>query len=265
MRPDCASSQAVRCWTLRLRVGFPGQPTRNRGGAGRCRGVRASIRWHVMCGAKGETGRAWSFGASAPGEHSDEDAEIPRMRPHGLLASSPAPVRALRRLSPRSRWGSRPHRSRPPARRRPTIRLSGCSYGCAAPIATIRRRTRRLRRTKAEWQDQLLRMIEKGAIGEEKEIETVFGYLLRNHGRTASTARRLMRSRPSWVFGRGRGRHRRVPQRERSVCGLRGGEEGSGHRRQEARRAQGRDRVLTVPGELGRERVDGDGRTGQKA
>ena len=40
-----------------------------------------------------------------------------------------------------------------------------------------------LRRTKAEWQDQLLRMIEKGAIGEEKEFETVFGYLVRNHGR----------------------------------------------------------------------------------
>ena len=38
------------------------------------------------------------------------------------------------------------------------------------------------RRTKDDWQDVLLKMIEKGATGEEKEFEAVFGYLCRNHG-----------------------------------------------------------------------------------
>jgi len=38
------------------------------------------------------------------------------------------------------------------------------------------------RRTKDDWQDVLLKMIEKGATGEEKEFEAVFGYLCLNHG-----------------------------------------------------------------------------------
>jgi competence ComEA-like helix-hairpin-helix protein len=38
------------------------------------------------------------------------------------------------------------------------------------------------RRTKADWQDVLHKMIEKGAIGEEKEFERLFAYLCRKHG-----------------------------------------------------------------------------------
>jgi len=38
------------------------------------------------------------------------------------------------------------------------------------------------RRTKADWQDVLNKMIEKGAIGEEKEFERLFAYLCRKHG-----------------------------------------------------------------------------------
>jgi cytochrome c5 len=39
------------------------------------------------------------------------------------------------------------------------------------------------RRTKAEWQDVLTTMIDKGAIGSEKDFEAVFGYLVRTYGK----------------------------------------------------------------------------------
>ncbi len=38
------------------------------------------------------------------------------------------------------------------------------------------------RRTKAEWQDIVTKMIEKGAEGSGADFETVFGFLLRNYG-----------------------------------------------------------------------------------
>jgi competence ComEA-like helix-hairpin-helix protein len=38
------------------------------------------------------------------------------------------------------------------------------------------------RRTKDDWQDVILKMIEKGANGEEKDFESVFAYLCLNHG-----------------------------------------------------------------------------------
>jgi competence ComEA-like helix-hairpin-helix protein len=38
------------------------------------------------------------------------------------------------------------------------------------------------RRTKADWEDILSKMIDKGAAGSEKEFETVFEYLLRTYG-----------------------------------------------------------------------------------
>ena len=40
-----------------------------------------------------------------------------------------------------------------------------------------------LRRTKAEWEDVLTKMIEKGAMGSEDDFLTVFGYLRRHHGK----------------------------------------------------------------------------------
>jgi competence protein ComEA len=41
------------------------------------------------------------------------------------------------------------------------------------------------RRTRADWEDELNKMIEKGAAGSEKDFETVFAYLLRNYGKVA--------------------------------------------------------------------------------
>jgi len=40
-----------------------------------------------------------------------------------------------------------------------------------------------VRRTKTEWEEVLNKMIEKGAIGSEKDFEGVFGYLLLNYGK----------------------------------------------------------------------------------
>jgi competence ComEA-like helix-hairpin-helix protein len=40
-----------------------------------------------------------------------------------------------------------------------------------------------MRRTTAEWEDVLKKMIEKGAPGTEKDFETVYDYLLRNFGK----------------------------------------------------------------------------------
>ena len=40
-----------------------------------------------------------------------------------------------------------------------------------------------IRRTKVEWEEVINKMIERGATGTEKEFETVYGYLLRNHGK----------------------------------------------------------------------------------
>lgn len=39
------------------------------------------------------------------------------------------------------------------------------------------------RRTKAEWQDVINKMIEEGATASGKEFETIFAYLLRNYGK----------------------------------------------------------------------------------
>ena len=39
------------------------------------------------------------------------------------------------------------------------------------------------RRTKADWQDVLRKMIEEGALGTEKDFQTVFEYLLLYYGR----------------------------------------------------------------------------------
>jgi competence ComEA-like helix-hairpin-helix protein len=41
------------------------------------------------------------------------------------------------------------------------------------------------RRTRADWEDELNKMIEKGAAGSEKDFENVFAYLLRNYGKVA--------------------------------------------------------------------------------
>jgi competence ComEA-like helix-hairpin-helix protein len=40
------------------------------------------------------------------------------------------------------------------------------------------------RRTRAEWEDIIHNMIDKGASGTEKEFESVFDYLLLNYGKT---------------------------------------------------------------------------------
>jgi competence ComEA-like helix-hairpin-helix protein len=40
-----------------------------------------------------------------------------------------------------------------------------------------------MRRTSAEWEDVIKKMIEKGAPGTEKDFETVYDYLLRHHGK----------------------------------------------------------------------------------
>ena len=40
-----------------------------------------------------------------------------------------------------------------------------------------------MRRTKMEWEDIINKMIEKGAAGSGRDFETVFDYLLLNHGR----------------------------------------------------------------------------------
>lgn len=39
------------------------------------------------------------------------------------------------------------------------------------------------RRTKAEWQDVINKMIEEGATASGKEFETIFGFLLRHYGK----------------------------------------------------------------------------------
>jgi competence protein ComEA len=39
------------------------------------------------------------------------------------------------------------------------------------------------RRSKADWEDVINKMIEKGATGSAKDFETVFGYLLRHYGK----------------------------------------------------------------------------------
>src|SRR5436190_7570981 len=40
-----------------------------------------------------------------------------------------------------------------------------------------------MRRTSADWEDIIKKMIEKGAPGTEKDFEIVFDYLLRHHGK----------------------------------------------------------------------------------
>jgi len=40
-----------------------------------------------------------------------------------------------------------------------------------------------MRRTSADWEDTIKKMIEKGATGSDKEFETVFDYLLRYYGK----------------------------------------------------------------------------------
>jgi competence protein ComEA len=40
-----------------------------------------------------------------------------------------------------------------------------------------------MRRTKADWEDVINKMIEKGASGTDKEFETVFDYLTRTYGK----------------------------------------------------------------------------------
>src|SRR5712692_7864060 len=40
-----------------------------------------------------------------------------------------------------------------------------------------------MRRTSAEWEDIIKKMMEKGAQGTEKDFETIYDYLLRNYGR----------------------------------------------------------------------------------
>ena len=40
-----------------------------------------------------------------------------------------------------------------------------------------------IRRTKAEWEDVITKMIEKGAQGSEDDFQTVFGYLRRHYGK----------------------------------------------------------------------------------
>jgi competence protein ComEA len=40
-----------------------------------------------------------------------------------------------------------------------------------------------MRRTSAEWEDVIKKMIEKGAQGSEKDFETIYDYLLRNYGK----------------------------------------------------------------------------------
>ena len=40
-----------------------------------------------------------------------------------------------------------------------------------------------IRRTRADWEDQIGKMIEKGVTGTSKELETVFEYLLRTYGK----------------------------------------------------------------------------------
>src|SRR6187431_2920910 len=40
-----------------------------------------------------------------------------------------------------------------------------------------------MRRTSAEWEDIIKKMIEKGAPGSEKDFETVYDYLLRHYGK----------------------------------------------------------------------------------
>ena len=40
------------------------------------------------------------------------------------------------------------------------------------------------RRTRTDWEDVINKMIEKGAIGSDKDFEAVYGYLLLNYGRT---------------------------------------------------------------------------------
>jgi len=42
------------------------------------------------------------------------------------------------------------------------------------------------RRTKAEWQDVINKMIEEGATGSGKDFENIFGYLLRHYGTEAA-------------------------------------------------------------------------------
>ena len=103
-----------------------------------------------------------------------------------------------------------------------------------------------LRRTKTEWEEVINKMIERGATGSEEDFVTVFGYLRRHYGKvyinSATTDEITTTLRP---LQQGRGRHRRLPQGERHLPGLRRGQEGPGHRRQDARRAQGRGRVLS--------------------
>ena len=45
-----------------------------------------------------------------------------------------------------------------------------------------------LRRTSAEWEDVIKKMIEKGAPGTEKDFETIYDYLLRHYGKLSINA-----------------------------------------------------------------------------
>ena len=106
-----------------------------------------------------------------------------------------------------------------------------------------------MRRTKSEWEQVLTKMITMGATGSEDEFQTVFGFLRRHYGKVyINTAVPDEITTSLGPLHEGRGRHPRLPQGQRPLPGFRGRQEGPGPRRQDARRAQGRRRVLTPPG-----------------
>jgi hypothetical protein len=104
-----------------------------------------------------------------------------------------------------------------------------------------------LRRTKTEWEEVINKMIERGATGSEEDFMTVFGYLRRHYGKVyINTAPIDEITTTPGPHEHGRRGHRRLPEIERKLRGLRRAQEGPEHRRQDPRGSQGRRRFLAV-------------------
>src|SRR5688572_12313784 len=88
----------------------------------------------------------------------------------GLVAST------LAAAAPYSQSGDQPL-SRGTAENPGAALLSSMCSRCHDSSRILERR-----RTKDDWQDVIVKMIEKGATGDEKEFQSVFAYLCLNYG-----------------------------------------------------------------------------------
>ena len=104
-----------------------------------------------------------------------------------------------------------------------------------------------MRRTRTEWEEVINKMIEKGATGTEKDFETVYEYVLRNFGKLYINAARP--DEIATILGLSEKDAQAIVAYRKAngpFADFDAVKKVPEHRPQEARRAQGRHRVLSV-------------------